>query len=69
MRRTTPARAKRYEARTPKVAAGVGSHQQVLAAARQGVRAALKSHKKAGHHIVVWQDGKVVRLPPGKISV
>lgn len=46
-----------------------GQHTRVVAAAREGVHAALLAHKKAGHHIVVVEDGKVVRLPPQKIAV
>jgi hypothetical protein len=44
-------------------------HTRVVAAAREGVHAALLAHKKAGHHVVVVEDGKVVRIPPRKISV
>jgi hypothetical protein len=44
-------------------------HTRVVAAAREGVHAALLAHKKAGHHIVVVEGGKVVRLPPRKIAV
>ena len=47
----------------------LAQHTRVVAAAREGVHAALLAHKKAGHHIVVVEDGRVVRLPPRKIAV
>lgn len=49
--------------------ANLTQHTRVVAAAREGVHAALLAHKKAGHHIVVVEDGKVVRIPPRKIAV
>jgi hypothetical protein len=49
--------------------ADVTQHTRVVAAAREGVHAALLAHKKAGHYIVVVEDGKVVRIPPRKIAV
>ena len=49
--------------------ANLSQHTRVVAAAREGVHAALLAHKKAGHHIVVVEDGRVVRLPPRKIAV
>lgn len=36
---------------------------------RRGVAHALAEHKKAGRSIVVWQNGRVVRIPPEKIKV
>jgi hypothetical protein len=33
-----------------------------MAAARKAVRKALKAHKAAGVPIVVWKNGKVVRI-------
>ncbi len=38
-----------------------------LKAAGEGVRAALAEHKKRRQSIVVWQNGKVVELPPDDI--
>lgn len=35
----------------------------------RGVARALSNHKKAGHSIYVWKDGKVVEIPPEKIQV
>lgn len=48
---------------------GGNQHIRVVAAAKEGVHAALRAHKKAGHHIVVVVDGKVVRIPPRRIAV
>lgn len=39
------------------------------AALRAGVREALRAHKKAGNWIVVYENGKVVWLPPEKIVI
>ena len=36
---------------------------------RKAVREALLRHKKLGQSVVVWRDGKVVRVPPERISV
>jgi hypothetical protein len=36
---------------------------------RRGVARALAEHKKAGHSIYVWKDGKIVEIPPEKIQV
>ena len=40
---------------------------EVDIAMRRAVREALIEHKKLGHTIVVWQDGKIVKLPPEEI--
>ena len=34
---------------------------------RQAVREALLDHQRAGNPVAVWQDGKVVIVPPSKI--
>lgn len=36
---------------------------------RDGVRAALLEHKRAGRSIIIWRDGKIVELPPEEIPV
>ena len=36
---------------------------------RQGVAAALRSHKQAGRSIYVWRDGRVVEIPPDEIPI
>jgi hypothetical protein len=38
-------------------------------AAREGVRAALRRHKRLGESIAVWRDGRVVEIPPDEITV
>jgi hypothetical protein len=38
-------------------------------ALRRAVQEALLSHRQTGHPIVVWQDGKVVWVPPEEIVV
>jgi hypothetical protein len=37
--------------------------------ANRAIRQALREHKLLGHSIVVWQDGRVVDLPPEEIPV
>jgi hypothetical protein len=36
---------------------------------RRAVRHALLEHKRAGNSIAVWQDGRVVIIPPEEIPV
>ena len=43
--------------------------KRIEAAMQRGVRQALWEHKQLGHHIIVWRDGKIVRLPPEEIDV
>ncbi|HEY2251834.1 MAG TPA: hypothetical protein VGH74_12265 [Planctomycetaceae bacterium] len=43
--------------------------KRVEAAMQRGVRQALWEHKQLGHHIIVWRDGKIVRVPPEEINV
>ena len=38
-------------------------------AMQRGVRKALRIHKALGNPIAVWEDGKVVWIPPEKIVV
>jgi hypothetical protein len=38
-------------------------------AVTEGVRQALLRHKRAGCPIVVWENGKVVRIPASRIRV
>jgi hypothetical protein len=38
-----------------------------LKAAGEGVRAALSEHKRRRESVVIWQNGKVVELPPEEI--
>jgi hypothetical protein len=43
--------------------------EEIEAALKQAVQQALWEHKQLGHHIIIWRDGKVVRLPPEEIQV
>ena len=43
--------------------------RRIEAAMQRAVRQALWEHKQLGHHIIVWRDGKIVRLPPEEIPV
>lgn len=38
-------------------------------ALKEAVAEALAEHKRQGNPIVVWRDGKVVRIPPEEIIV
>jgi hypothetical protein len=38
-------------------------------ALKEAVALAIAEHKKMGHPIVVWRDGKVVKIPPEEIVV
>jgi len=40
-----------------------------LAAIKSAVREALWRHKQLGESIVIWEDGKVVEIPPEEIDV
>ena len=42
---------------------------RIEAALRGAVRAALRTHKRAGNPIAVWRDGRVVWLAPDQIPV
>jgi hypothetical protein len=41
----------------------------MLAALRRGAQAALRQHKLLGYPIAVWEDGKVVWIPPEEIEL
>ena len=41
----------------------------ILEAVAEGGRRARLAHKQAGLPIVVWEDGKVVHVPPEEIEV
>jgi len=47
----------------------VSQHKRILAAARRAARKAIKAHKAEGMPIVIWRNGKIVRVPASKISV
>ncbi len=42
--------------------------KEVTRLIRQSVRAAILGHKAAGNSIAVWEDGKVVIIPPEEIE-
>lgn len=43
--------------------------ERITVAMQRGVREALRVHKRLGNPIVVWRDGRVVRLAPEDIPV
>lgn len=47
----------------------VATGQQINDAMARGVFAALRHHKELGRPIVVWNDGRIVRIPPEEIVV
>jgi hypothetical protein len=47
----------------------ISEAKRVEAAMQRGVRQALWEHKQLGHYIIVWRDGKIVRVPPEEIDV
>ena len=42
--------------------------KKALTAMRSAVRKTLKEHKTRGLPIYVWQDNRIVRIPPEKIN-
>jgi hypothetical protein len=43
--------------------------RRVLRALRHAVRDALRRHKREGHRVVVWQDGRVTWIEPQDIVI
>ena len=43
--------------------------ERVLEALTRGVNRALWRHKQLGESIVIWENGKVVEIPPEEIDV
>ncbi len=41
--------------------------ERMLKDLRAGVREALWVHKRLGHSVVVWKDGRVQHIPPEEI--
>jgi len=58
---------KRMERPKPVPTERVEDLPRILAALRSGVREALARHKRAGQSVAVWQDGRVVVVPPEEI--
>ena len=43
--------------------------ERILRALRQAVRDTLRDHKRNGHPVVVWRDGRVVWIQPDDIVI
>ena len=41
--------------------------QKAEMALKEAVRKVVEEHKRTGDPLIVWQDGKVVRLSPDKV--
>jgi len=67
MRKTSSVK-RTAKAESPKRSTADDAHKRIVAAAGIAVRKALKAHKAAGDSIVVWKNGKVVKVPAAKIS-
>ena len=52
-----------------KIAEAFADPEIITEALAQGVREALLKHKQAGNPIIVWRDGKAVRIKPEEILV
>jgi hypothetical protein len=48
----------------PSIRALLADHALITAAITRGVRRAVLEHARAGRLIAVWEDGKVVWIPP-----
>jgi hypothetical protein len=68
MSRTSSAKIRRTRSRRKTSAASAnGRPDHIIAAARGAILKARKAHKAAGVPIVIWRDGKIVRVPPADI--
>jgi hypothetical protein len=47
----------------------IADHARILEALRQAVREALRTHKRAGNPVAVWQNERVVWVPADQIPV
>jgi hypothetical protein len=52
-----------------KTAAFYSGSKRLARAIREANRRAARRHKLLGHAVVVWRDGKVVRIPPEEIEI
>lgn len=57
------------QAETPDIEALMKDGALIDAAIERGVRDALREHKLFGNPIAVWENGKVVWIPPADIPV
>jgi hypothetical protein len=55
--------------KVPRVNENFADTARVTEAVREAGRQARRLHKQRGVPIVVWQDGKVVEIPPEQIVV
>jgi len=44
-------------------------HEAIDRGVKKGVAEALRRHKERGESIYIWEDGKVVEVPPEEIPV
>lgn len=51
----------------PDIGALFADNERMTAALNEGVRQAYIRHKKLGLPIVVWENGRVVEIPPEEI--
>ena len=42
-------------------------HQKIDRGVKKAVAEAIEKHRKLGQSITIWQDGKVVTIPPEQI--
>ena len=55
--------------RSQKIADILNDSEKMIKIIQSGVNQALLQHKRMGNPICIWQNGKVVWIPPEKISV
>ncbi|HEV7225456.1 MAG TPA: hypothetical protein VGN42_22315 [Pirellulales bacterium] len=53
----------------PDIEALFADGREIDAAIAKAVREAILEHKRAGNPIAVWQNGRVVWIPPDEIAV
>lgn len=46
-----------------------GFSEKVGAALRLAAADAIEAHRRSGHPLAVWQDGRVVMLPPDQVTI
>ena len=46
-----------------------GIREKIDEGIHEAVAKALMEHKKAGRWVVIWEDGKVKRIPPDQIRI
>jgi hypothetical protein len=43
--------------------------EEIRQAMGHAINAAVREHKRAGHSVVVWEDGRITVVPPEEIRV